>query len=175
MIGVKKGTFICYGNHDVSYEWDKLESGFSAYAYATVNARLEELYKKHGKDRFQFIHKIDNVLFSHAGLTRGFLHEIMKCDISTPIDEIIRSVNELPGNVLWNDASPIWARPEDGYAYYSRGLLQVVGHTPVEKVRYDEDKHLLMTDTFSTYCNGSPYGNRKFTWVDTDTKKWGST
>ena len=38
---------------------------------------------------------------------------------------------------LWCDASPIWARPQDGgIEMYPLGYLQVVGHTPVRKTDY---------------------------------------
>ena len=36
-------TLWCYGNHDVSYPWGRLESGYSPYAERTVLEKLEEL------------------------------------------------------------------------------------------------------------------------------------
>lgn len=36
-------TLWCYGNHDVSYPWGRLESGYSPYVERTVISKLEEL------------------------------------------------------------------------------------------------------------------------------------
>ena len=36
-------TLWCYGNHDVSYPWGKLETGYSPYAERTVISKLDEL------------------------------------------------------------------------------------------------------------------------------------
>lgn len=36
-------TLWCYGNHDVSYPWGRLETGYSVYAERTVMSKLEEL------------------------------------------------------------------------------------------------------------------------------------
>ncbi|MBR3736876.1 MAG: metallophosphoesterase family protein, partial [Lachnospiraceae bacterium] len=55
-------TLICYGNHDLSYVWEELETGYSAYAHDTVLTRLHEIYKNHGTSRWKIVHKIDDVL-----------------------------------------------------------------------------------------------------------------
>jgi len=165
-------SLICYGNHDISYVWEKYETGYSPLAKDTVVARLQELYKKHGKDRFRFIHKIDNVIFSHAGLTKGFVLHHFAYDTDTSLEHIIEMTNAMPEKDLWDDASPLWARPQHGYWYYSKNLLQVVGHTPVSKPVYHEEQKLLVCDTFSTYSDGKPIGNRKYIIVDTITKDW---
>ena len=36
-------TLWCYGNHDVSYPWGKLETGYSPYAESIVISKLDEL------------------------------------------------------------------------------------------------------------------------------------
>ena len=36
-------TLWCYGNHDVSYPWGRLETGYSPYAERTIISKLEEL------------------------------------------------------------------------------------------------------------------------------------
>ncbi len=161
-------SLICYGNHDISYVWNQPESGYSGLARDTVVARLHDLYKKHGIDRWKFIHRIDNVLFSHAGLTKGFIMQQFKHDTDRSIDHLTECINKMGENELWYDASPIWARHFDGYAYYNQGYLQVVGHTPVNKPYYDEDRNLLLTDNFFKD------GKKKFVWVDTETKEWGT-
>jgi len=36
-------TLWCYGNHEISYVWAKLETGYSPYAENVVISKLEEL------------------------------------------------------------------------------------------------------------------------------------
>ena len=62
-------TAWCYGNHDLSYFWHCLESGYSSMASATVQRKLLELRRTVPEDHpVQFVQKIDNVLFSHGGV-----------------------------------------------------------------------------------------------------------
>lgn len=62
-------TLWCYGNHDVSYPWGRLETGYSPYAERTVISKLEELENSlKSPAQINIIHRIDNVLFSHGGL-----------------------------------------------------------------------------------------------------------
>lgn len=166
-------SLICYGNHDVSYVWEKYESGYSPLARETVVACLKELERSVKRENITFVHKIDNVLFSHAGLTKGFILTHFIYDTDNSIEHIIEFTNAMPREELWDNCSPIWARPDDGYDFFSKGLLQVVGHTPIKKPAYDERNGLLMTDSFSTYPNGAAFGNKHFVWVDTKTKEWG--
>ncbi len=67
---------------------------------------------------------------------------------------------------LWQDDSPLWARPQYGeMKLYPAGVLQVVAHTPVTEPLYEQD--LVTFDNFSTYRNGNPIGNERFVWIDT--------
>ena len=165
-------TLICYGNHDISYVWKEWETGYSPIARETVVARLHELYQKYGVERWKYIHKLDNVLFSHAGLTKGFVLEYFAYDTDNSLEHIVEAVNRMGQGELWDDASPIWARPSDGYDFYGKGCLQIVGHTPVSVPEFYKDADLLVCDTFSTYSNGKPIGNQRFVVVDTETKEW---
>ena len=67
-------TLWCYGNHDLSYEWLQYESGFSSVAIPVVQKKLSEL-RRELPDRSQmaYIHRIDDVLFLHGGLTHAFV------------------------------------------------------------------------------------------------------
>ena len=48
--------------------------------------------------------------------------------------------------------------------------IQVVGHTPVEKIC--QEGGVISCDTFSTYRDGTPYGDRTFLLIDTETMEW---
>lgn len=72
---------------------------------------------------------------------------------------------------MWNDISPIWARPQyDSLRLYPKDMMQVVGHTPVKVPELEGN--LLSVDTFSTFSNNNPIGDQKFIWVDTVRKEW---
>lgn len=51
-------TLFCYGNQDLSYPWEALESGYSAYAHDMVVRCLKELVDALPKGNAAFIHRI---------------------------------------------------------------------------------------------------------------------
>lgn len=160
----------CYGNHDVSYLWDAMESGYSVQARITVIEGITKL-ERILEDRYKFVHRIDNVLFSHAGVTETFV--LHSCGYHVKeIEDILAKINRMGKQELWRDSSPIWARPQaDFYRMFRDDLFyQVVGHTPVEEPL--DACGVLTLDLFSTYSNGNPYGNQKLYIVDTMTRKF---
>ncbi len=160
----------CYGNHDVSYLWDAMESGYSVVARETVIEGITKL-ERTLEDRYKFVHKIDDVLFSHAGLAETFvLHE---CGYHMKeIEDILAKVNRMGMQDLWRNSSPIWVRPQHAFIRMFRDDLfyQVVGHTPVEEPL--DACGTLTLDLFSTYSDGTAYGNQKLYIVDTITRKF---
>lgn len=160
----------CYGNHDVSYLWDAMESGYSVQARLTAVDGITKL-ERILEDRYKFVHRIDNVLFSHAGVTETFV--LHSCGYHVKeIDDILAKINRMGKQELWRDSSPIWARPQaDFYRMFRDDLFyQVVGHTPVEEPL--DLGGVLTLDLFSTYSNGDPFGNQKLYIVDTLTRKF---
>ena len=163
-------TLWCYGNHDLSYIWLQPESGFSAYAIPTVSSKLAEL-RKALKDvnQLAYIHRIDNVLFMHGGLTHAFVSQYAPDIDYKDTDEVVKRINSLGFIEIWDDASPIWFRPQ----YYSEemyretDMLQVVGHTPVKEL--GRTGTILSCDLFSTYRDGEPIGTKEFVLLDTET------
>ena len=161
---------LCYGNHDVSYLWEARESGYSDYARPVVLEGLSKLEKLMPTGNIAYIHRIDNVLFSHAGLSEVFVSHFLP-KLSGEIDELIEEINSFGREEMWCDASPIWIRPQNGrIEMYPAGYLQVVGHTPVRKTDYFGE--VVTVDNFSTYRNGNPIGDQRFIWVDTVSKQW---
>lgn len=166
-------TLWCYGNHDVSYSWGRLETGYSPYAERTVMSKLEELENRlKSPVQINIMHRIDNVLFSHGGLTADFLRWINKDLLDADIEEVIATVNDAPHDYLWNDKSPLWFRPQ----YETREMFradtykQVVGHTPVEKIF--EKESIISTDVFSTYRDGRQIGESAMIVIDSETGKY---
>ena len=116
-----------------------------------------------------YVHRIDNVLFSHGGLSDSFVRRFIPNGIYNDIDNVVNTINHFGCEEMWRDASPIWYRPQykEGRPYKPRNLLQVVGHTPVERIT--RDGNLISADVFSTYRTGEPIGTREFLVIDTVT------
>ena len=166
-------TLWCYGNHDVSYLWGRLESGYSPFAERTVISKLEEFGKVFSDTgQLAFMHRIDNVLFSHGGLTTEFVKWLDEELPDANIDDVIAAVNEAPPAHLWSDDSPLWLRPQYKHRDTFRKSIytQVVGHTPVEKI-FEKDG-IISTDVFSTYRDGTQIGESALIVVDSVTRKY---
>ncbi|MBO7335089.1 MAG: metallophosphoesterase [Lachnospiraceae bacterium] len=170
-----ESTRWCYGNHDVCYAWGQLESGYSVYAEATVCKMLYELEAELlWNKRLAFVQRIDNVIFSHAGLKAGFVKEIVKKhkEYADDIDTVISFINTLNRERLWANDSPLWYRPQmnNKDVWVREPFIQVVGHTPVEEIY--EDKRVISTDVFSTYRDGRQIGESAFLIIDSKTCEW---
>lgn len=169
-------TLWCLGNHDYGYFNPYMgvrESGHSRLAEGVVGKMLKEM--EDDGARQQVAHMVDNVIFTHAGLTADWVNmRIKKLGYKTnkPTKEgVLFAINHASPEELWQEDSPIWARPQiDDYEMWQPTMLQVVGHTPVRTP--NQEGNVLSTDTHSTYRNGAPYGDRKFVIVDTETNTW---
>ncbi len=163
-------TLWCYGNHDYSYLHLYRETGFSYMAIDTVQRKLAELQKALPDEKqLAIIHRIDKVLFMHGGLTRKFVYENVPIKDEDDIDDVIERINQLPHYKLWDDDSPLWARPQESNIemYMPGQYTQVVGHTPVRDIQ--ENGSVISCDTFSTYRNGYPIGTCVYPIIDTKT------
>ena len=125
-------TLWCYGNHDICYPWNQRETGYSKIAPWTVCEKLRKLQEALPDEKqLAFLHRIDNVLFCHGGLTDEFVRHYVPAKYYNNIDAVIETINGFGAGELWQDASPLWYRPQyyGGKMYKPRKLLQVVGHT----------------------------------------------
>lgn len=159
-------TLWCYGNHDLCYVWNERESGYSRAAAYLVRNKWEKLKDAlPSENQLCCIHRIDNVLFCHGGILQAFVEENVKNTGS--VDEIIAEINAMGPEQLWCSASPIWYRPQERREtmYGEDTLLQVVGHTPVEKIY--RSGNVISCDVFSTYPGGRPIGTQKYPVIDT--------
>ncbi len=162
-------TLWAWGNHDYSYVWTLQESGYSWLAQEIVFKKLKELIRAlPQKESLAYVHRIDNVLFAHGGLCEDFVNKHVPKRKRGNVDAVLKVINGLGPESMWNDLSPIWLRPqgsEDIKLYKEDVLLQVVGHTPVKKPCIE--RNFLSCDVFSTKRDGSPYGCQRFVIVDT--------
>lgn len=161
-------TKWCYGNHDLSYVWGRLETGYSSMAAYTVQKKLLELKEAAGEENpVQYVQRIDHVLFSHGGVSEGFVKEYIGGSRNKDADAVLQGINKLGPKELWQDESPIWLRPQcrKERMYRPRTYLQVVGHTPVEKIK--KEGSVISCDVFSTDRTGKPIGTEEFLLLDT--------
>lgn len=163
-------TLWCYGNHDLSYVWSAMESGYSPMASYMVNKKLRQLQSTIPEaNPIRYVQRIDDVLFSHGGLDKGFVLTYVSEAVYNDVDQVLDSIESLGYREMWTDDSPIWLRPqyEHTLLYQEEDFLQVVGHTPVETIT--REGNLITCDTFSTYRDGTPIGNQEFLVLDTQT------
>lgn len=166
-------TLWTYGNHDLCYMWNERESGYSAAASWTVQEKRLELRRTLPEgNEIKYIQKIDDVLFCHGGVLDFFVKNTVPSAKYHDVDEVVNRINDLHHDSMWNDASPIWYRPQfsAGRMYKPRKILQVVGHTPVDEI-YRKD-NVISCDVFSTYRDGRSIGTREFLLIDTKTWKF---
>lgn len=163
-------TLLCYGNHDLSYLWYELESGYSPAAENTVHRKISELESALSPDNpIKYIQRVDDVIFSHGGVSQSFVNRYVKPSVQNNIDATLEHINMLGKNEMWCDDSPIWLRPqyEAVKMFMADKLLQVVGHTPMRKI--ERNRNTISCDVFSTYGDGSPIGTCEFAIIDTKT------
>lgn len=172
-------TLWCMGNHDFGYydpDYGRQETGHSKLVEEEMAIRLERMHRA-GINQ-TVIHVVGNVIFSHAGVTRKWI-ERQKALVGYPLDYYVSigDVSHLATNAsrdeLWQDDSPIWARPQSNKqleTWQPGCYMQVVGHTPVKGITFENN--LLSTDVFSTYSNSAPIGGGRFVIVDTEKQSW---
>ncbi len=181
-------TLWRYGNHDLSYIWRMQQSGYSYTAQFTCESGLKSLYavicrSSDHNPPMGIVQRVDNVWFSHAGVTEDYALRLVgknkhKDGTSWANDEdtIFNFANDDNIHSLWEEDSPVWARPQDTWKttemYKDDKIMQVVGHTPMREITFVDN--LLSTDVFSTYQDGTPFGERRFAIVDTEKQSWES-
>ena len=154
-------TIWLYGNHEVSYVIHCPVTGNTVWGHKYV------FYYHQGVFEPKFVHGDGKVIFSHAGIFKGFLEGM---DFAS-VDDLVETLNNplvMSFGSYWRDDSPIWARPQ--YDALERlevldGFLQVVGHTPMREIV--EKDGVVSVDVFSTNW-GKKFGEEKMIIVDTE-------
>lgn len=114
-------TRWCYGNHDTCYPWNQRETGYSKIAPWTVCEKLRKLQEALPDEKqLTFLHRIDNVLFCHGGLTDKFVRQyyggkmykprkLLQVVGHTPVETIMKKGNLISCDVFstYRDGKPI--------------------------------------------------------------------
>lgn len=128
-------VILLIGNHDYHYiDTSKEYTGFQYGAAVSISYLLRDYLGS-----LQIAYSIDNILFTHAGVTERFLQEVgydKKEDLAEYLNELfkykprcfqfISSYNQYGDNTF---QSPIWVRPYSLMKNSKLNLIQVVGHT----------------------------------------------
>lgn len=165
-----QNSLWCYGNHDLCYLWNERESGYSHAAKTIVQEKLMKLNMTLPVDNpIKYVQNIDNVLFSHGGISQYFVDKYVPTSMHDDVAYVVDKINSLGHSEMWCDDSPIWYRPQHykGKMYKPRKCLQVVGHTPVERI--SRCNNVISCDVFSTYQDRTPIGTQEFLLIDTET------
>jgi predicted MPP superfamily phosphohydrolase len=144
---------LVLGNHDYIYVYDtpSLQSGYNPITHVLIDAP-ENNNLSEWLMNLPIVIEIDGVTYSHAGITNEW-----------------SGTQNVKG--LWNDVSPIWARPNKGISY--KAITQVFGHTPINTCK-EIQEHVWCIDTFSTMHYGSHIGDNSALEV-IDGKKFSKT
>lgn len=131
------------GNHDFAYIHPEIagrSSGWNPVTFTLLNAP-ENKKIKDWLLSLPVIFELDGVTFSHAGVTEAWNGD--------------QSVDG-----LWNDNSPIWARPREmgGNSVY-KNFPQVIGHNPSKEV-WNPAPSVWCIDTFSETQSNDPIGDK---------------
>ena len=175
-------TKYCLGNHELAYWFTKPCSGTDIMNLGLVANLIGMLLNEYKSDA-GVIHRIDNTLFSHAGLTSNWVRKYLSREMELNISDnaLLERINFLEDKDyrLWDDTSPVWARPQHQeslskldrlWMWKPEQYFQVVGHTPLKHP--EQEQNLLSCDVFSTYTDGSKYGSEEFVIVDTEKQTW---
>lgn len=160
-----------WGNHDYGY-WDCPArcSGYTADARDIVRSALHKVIYR---APITTVYRAGNVLFSHAGLSKGLFDEYKRQAHKHPDDSFLYYVNSLRAEELWRRESPLWYRPtHTAKDTFNSRFLQVVGHTPVPTIKADPKTNVLYTDTWSTFSDRTPIGDCSLVLVNTVTATW---
>ena len=139
------------GNHD-HYDWDTYGDVISGYQ--RNNAHLIKEILSENKQHLKIAHSVDNILFTHAGVSEDWLELTAKsCGLDIPnytAKEICDFVNLVfenkPDLLAFNGENPygddlyqtpLWIRPKSlikSNQILKKSIIQVVGHTAMKSI-----------------------------------------
>jgi len=175
----KDNVILLLGNHDVHYIYGYDKYGASGYrpAYADI---IKDIFTIN-KDLFQFSYQIDNILWTHAGVSNGWyykcfekLHLIDKYrsldfEESMTLSDKLNYLFDNQISILFNVGyerggmnrygGPLWA---DKAEFTSRGAslknyIQIAGHNPVNEITthtVNNDRSITFIDCLEHRAKG---------------------
>ena len=121
------------GNHDYQYLYDVKYSGWNPMTNLLAKSIITEDFND-GKLRFAY--KYNDILFSHAGITRWWMENVACCSLEDLLNNEVSLKHFHWNSILGNDPhgdtisnSPIWVRPKSLFQSKLYNFKHVVGHT----------------------------------------------
>lgn len=126
------------GNHDLHY---LIPTEYSGYKWQTKSKMYYRLLSDYENNLLPLIHIVDNIIFSHAGITKTWFNCIKdKLNLDTD-EQVFKEINKLHlihfdislidynpyGDSIYN--GPLWVRPASLLEDKLDNFIQVVGHT----------------------------------------------
>jgi predicted MPP superfamily phosphohydrolase len=149
-------VILLWGNHDIQYLTSYREHGCSGYR-PEAYFDLHEIFRKNRK-LFQLAFQIDNYIWTHAGIHRGWYEyefpyksKNIADDLNAAFEEnnksiynvgFLRGGRNTVGGPLWADKQEVSHKP-------IRGYHQIVGHTRIKEmkvVKKDKDTSVTFID-----------------------------
>jgi len=148
---------LLLGNHDMHYLPQATQScsGWKKENHLRMKELLGRLVDT---DLIKLCHQVDNVIFSHAGISKTWLNKtgIWEEDSNTVVTDYINSKlktnpelfefqkEDKTGYGEHKGQSPIWIRPESLRKDVGKHFVQVVGHTATDRITLVDDSIILI-------------------------------
>ena len=153
------------GNHD----WGYYDDSVNMTGHIIAGSSSVEYLLKENREMWDLFFCDGKRIYSHAGISLSFIHETSKIPAKELKENI--GVNNPMNNVGFacggysSAPSLIWARPDE-IEKLPLDDIQIVGHTPVEKITAMKEKSLVICDTMSQYKDGSFIGDQTLLFID---------
>lgn len=155
-------VILLLGNHDLQYFF--LNEGYQCSGFrGSMAASLDYVFKEN-KDLFQIAHQVENTIWTHAGISKGW-YEYNKKEIDEVAEKfetknladtfnhmlmMNRNYNSLLHQVgrhrsgRYKHGGITWADRMETKNNYLEGYHQIVGHTPIGSITlYGDDKNSI--------------------------------
>lgn len=150
-------VILILGNHDIQYYF--LGEGFGCGGYRPSMAENLKMIFIHNKDLFQVAYQYQNYLWTHAGVSNGWLEwnkkeiedfkerfdvidyaDLFNKMLMTKNNRLLHQVGKgRQGSYLFGGIT--WADREETSRDYVTGLHQIVGHSPIDQITRFGDEH----------------------------------
>jgi len=157
---MKDKCILLIGNHDYHYIYDS--PGTTRYNRKTQELYGSKLSKLYTDGTMVFAHRQDNILFTHAGVSKYWLEEIagLSEDSFTPADlnkldlglynfNLYTDIFDTYGNS--KSQSPIWIRPNALLDNSITRFTQIVGHTRMRTIINNDNIWFTDAGEFDNY------------------------
>lgn len=153
---------LLWGNHE-HYAWTPahIDNPYWCSGYRPdLHYDLYEIFNQN-KDLFQLAYQVDNYLWTHAGISKGWWeydYPFANKDLYHIADNLNESMRIMEPSIFQvgrrrgghkDVGGPLWADKYDTYKKPLDGLHQIVGHSRVD----DITTYTINEDTSITYCD----------------------